>query len=355
MLFFTSVIASYLYDTGFVSSYNLEPYGLFGAIVFMSILAYLIVKFKAFNIKLIGAQALVWFLVIVVGAQFLYVVGITSIILTSLTLIVSSVLGLILVRSVKKEISQREHIEKLAGELQVANKGQENLIHIMNHQIKGFLGITRNIFAELLQGEDYGVMPDPAKPLLEKGLETTVKGVDYVQAILRGASAEKGTLTYDMKPINVRDIVSELISKQKSIVEKAGLAFESKIGDGLYGIVGDAIHIKEAFKNLITNAIKYNDYTYPDRSVRVDLEREGSNIVFSVRDTGIGIKDEDKPRMFTAGGAGKDSLKYNVESSGFGLSYVKGVADRHGGKVGFKSNAPEKGTTFFIKIPVDAK
>jgi hypothetical protein len=48
-------------------------------------------------------------------------------------------------------------------QLEIANTGQENLIHLINHQIKGYLAKSRNIFAELLSGQDYGVMPDTAK------------------------------------------------------------------------------------------------------------------------------------------------------------------------------------------------
>jgi signal transduction histidine kinase len=49
---------------------------------------------------------------------------------------------------------------------------------------------------------------------------------------------------------------------------------------------------------------------------------------------------------------GKNSIKHNTEASGFGLVFVKGVVEAHGGKVSYKSNAPEKGTTFFVELPV---
>ncbi|MEI6528475.1 MAG: HAMP domain-containing sensor histidine kinase, partial [bacterium] len=342
--FFSTVfLAVYLADLGILSGYGFEIYGLFGTIIFMASIVFLIVKFKTFDVKLIATQALVWSVVILVGSQFFFIQNPVNKILNSITFLISSVLGLIIVRGVKREINLRE-------DLQVANKGQENLIHIMNHQVKGFFGIAKNIFAELLQSDDYGHMPDASKPLLEKGFETTNAGVSYVQDILRGASAEKGVLPYDMKLMNIKDVVSTLLSEQKDIAIKKGLSFESNIEDGDFNMIGDAVQLKEALKNLITNAIRYNDYSIPNGGINIDLKRKGDKIIFLVKDTGVGIAEEDKPRLFTAGGRGKNSIKINVESSGYGLAFVKDVAEKHKGTVGYKPNKTGRGTTFFMEL-----
>ena len=77
----------------------------------------------------------------------------------------------------------------------------------MNHQIKGYLGKDKNVFAELLDG-DYGTIPDEARSLIQEGLEETDAGVNYVTEILRGASAENGTLPYDMKSMDLKELVT---------------------------------------------------------------------------------------------------------------------------------------------------
>jgi signal transduction histidine kinase len=350
IFFFSALLLVSLFAGSDASSYvyNYEIYGLFGIPILLIFLGYLIVKFKSFDIKLLATQALVWALIIVIGSQYFFIEGTVNMILVGVTLVLSAISGYLIVRSVKKEVALRESLE-------VANKGQENLIHVMNHQIKGFFGTARNIFAELLQSDDYGHMPKESEPLLAKGLESTKAGVDYVQDILKGFNAGKGFLQYDMKLTDIKPMVLDLLSEQKDIATKSGLSFESNIGGGDYNVVGDAVQLKEAFKNLITNAIKYNDYKDPNRGIKVNLANKDNKIVFSVRDTGVGILEEDKPRIFTAGGMGKDSTKYNAESSGFGLVFVKGVVDAHKGIVGYKSNEPEKGTTFYIELPLAKK
>ena len=337
----TAYISQYLTDKGIASGYNVESYGLFGMAIFIAFLSDLIVKFKKFNIKLIGAQALVWALVILIGSQLLYLnnSSLAVKILTVITLIIATILGLLLVRGVKREIALRE-------ELQVANAGQINLIHIMNHQIKGYLGVNKNIFAELLT-DDYCCMPESALPLVQKGLEESDAGVKYVTDILRGASAENGTLPYDMKQMNFKEILSEVAKKEKEIAEKKGLAFDLKINDGKYEMTGDSMQLGEAIRNLIDNSIFYT----PKGNIWISLANKAGKIFLVVKDTGVGVREEDKSKLFKAGGVGKDSLKINIRSSGYGLAFVKGVVEAHKGKVWFESEGEGKGSTFFVELP----
>jgi signal transduction histidine kinase len=356
MFFGMEFLAAYLTKMNLLPDSGIEIYGMFGVDVFIVYIIILVVRFGEFNVKLIATQALVDGLAALIAAKLFMSETRVDRIITVVTLVAVGFFGYFLVRSVKKEIKARERIETLAQELnrsahtlQVANEGQKNLIHIMNHQIKGFLGVNKNIFAELLQTDDYGKMPEDAKPLLAKGLESTTAGVNYVCDILAGSSAANGTLPYNMKPIDLRNFDTKLFAQQKEIAEKAGMSFEAKIGPGDYALVGDATQLEEAFKNLITNAIKYNS---PKGKIAIELSRNSNGILFSVKDTGVGIADEDKSRLFTPGGRGKDSIKYNADSSGFGLAFVKGVVEHHNGKVSYKSNSPEAGTTFLVELPI---
>jgi len=331
--------------SSFTDDWVISQYGLFGMPIFVAFIAYSIVKFQAFDIKLFATQVLVAGITILIGARLFYSTTITGTVLSIVTLICFLVSGFFLIRSVKREIEQREQLE-------IANKGQENLIHIMNHQIKGYLSVAKNVFAELLEGTDYGQMPETSKPLLSNGLDRMNEGVEYIQNILKGASAQSGKLPYDIKPMDLKQTVANLVSQQKEIVEKAGLSFESNIADGDYNMNGDATLLEESFKNIITNAVKYNN---PNGKVAVSLLRTGQKILFSVKDAGKGISKDDEQRLFKPGGMGRDSMKYNADASGFGLSFVKPVIEKHQGSIWFKSNSPEQGTTFFVELPVGAK
>ena len=71
-----------------------------------------------------------------------------------------------------------------------------------------------------------------------------------------------------------------------------------------------------------------------------------------MKDTGIGITEEDKTRLFTEGGHGKDSQTINAHSTGYGLYIAKQITLAHGGTIRAESEGEGKGTTFFVELPV---
>jgi signal transduction histidine kinase len=334
-------------------AFAVEQYGYFGMAFFIGFLGYAVVKYKAFNVKLLATQALVVSLDVLIGAELFFAQSNANIILIIVTLFITTITGINLIKSVKKEIEAREEIEVLAKnldernvELKTANENQTNLIHVMNHQIKGRLGNSRNIFAELLT-DDYGKVPDMARPLLEKGLEETTTGVNYVTTILKGASAESGTLPYNLTPMDFKALVTDVANKQQTFAVNKGLAYEFKVEDGAYQINGDTTQLSEAVKNLIDNSINYT----PSGSISVNLGHKDGKIIFAVKDTGVGLADEDKPKLFRSGGRGKDSLSINVNSTGYGLAFVKGVVTAHSGRVWAESEGKGKGSQFYIELP----
>ncbi|MDE2218039.1 MAG: HAMP domain-containing histidine kinase [Patescibacteria group bacterium] len=73
-------------------------------------------------------------------------------------------------------------------------------------------------------------------------------------------------------------------------------------------------------------------------------------MLFSVKDTGVGLSQEDKEKLFTEGGKGKNSQKVNVDSTGFGLFIAKNIVEAHGGKVWAESEGEGKGSEFWVEL-----
>lgn len=320
--------------------WQIGQYGLFGVPVFVAVVAYLIVKYHLFSVKLIAAQVLVTAQWILIFAILL----ITDIVLLKdivvITLFLFTILGYLLIRSVQREVEQREL-------LQIANEGQENLIHIMNHQIKGYLSKARNIFAELLEDHDYG-LPKNAIPMADEGKKSLDEGIGFVQQILRGSSAESGKLVLSMKPNDFRPIVELAVSELADNAKAKNLSLDFVSHSNECTIVGDDVQLREAVKNLINNSITYTELG----GISVLLEKRNRKVLLTVKDTGIGLNDEDLPKLFQKGGRGKDSLKYNVNSTGYGLAFVRGVVEAHKGRTWAESAGVGKGSTFYIELPL---
>ncbi len=72
---------------------------------------------------------------------------------------------------------------------------------------------------------------------------------------------------------------------------------------------------------------------------------------FSVKDNGIGITPEDMKNLFTEGGHGKESIKTNVHSTGYGLYIAKKIIEAHGGRIWAESDGQDKGARFIVELP----
>ena len=336
-------IAGYVSEA--TGNYSYEFYGLFGMVFFMAILINLIVRFRMFGLKVIAGQALVLSLIALIASLLFVVESFQAVIITVITLILVIILGYALVRSIKKEIQQKEELAKLNTDLGNLIKQRESLVHLVTHKVKGAFTRSKYIFAGMLDGT-FGDANPEIKKRAQQGLESDDGGIQTVDLVLNAANLQKGTVKYEMKPIDFKELILKTLADKKVQAEAKGLQMESGIEGGVYNVLGDVFWLKEAVNNLIDNAIKYT----PKGKVVIYLHDGNGKVVFSVKDSGMGITDEDKKVLFTEGGRGKDSVHVNVDSTGYGLYTVKLVIEAHGGRVWAESEGQGKGSTFFIEL-----
>ncbi len=179
-------------------------------------------------------------------------------------------------------------------------------------------------------------------------------GIETVDLVLSVANMQKGIVKYEMKDLDLKDLVSKTLTEKTGVAIAKGLKIKEEIREDTYKISGDTFWLKEVVNNMIENSIKYTR----EGTITVGLEKKpappeggGGKILFYVKDTGIGITDEDKRNLFTEGGRGKDSVKVNVDSTGYGLYSVKLVVEAHGGRAWAESEGVNKGSQFYIELP----
>jgi signal transduction histidine kinase len=248
-----------------------------------------------------------------------------------------------------------KQVEDLNLQLNDLIKQRENLVHLVTHKVKGSFTRSKYIFAGMLDGT-FGEISAEVKKRAEQGIESDNMGIETVDLVLSVANMQKGIVKYEMKEMDLKDLVEKTVSEKTISVEAKGLKIVSEIKDGSYKMIGDPFWLKEVINNLIENSIKYTK----EGTITVGLERKdnpakdgASKILFSVKDTGFGITDEDKKNLFTEGGRGKDSVKVNVDSTGYGLYSVKLIVEAHKGRVWAESEGVGKGSQFYVEL--DAK
>ena len=346
MFLFLSTFGVTEYLGAVTGNYELNLYSLFLLPVFLVAIIYSVFELDIFNFHVLGTHYLVVGLVVLTGGQLFFVTNSTNRFLTVLTVLLTIALSIVLFRNLKRESDQRVQIAKLNVELQDLLKQRESLVHLVTHKVKGSFTRTKYIFAGLLDGT-FGEISPEVKKWAEQGLESDNTGIQTVDLVLNASNLQKGSIKYDMKQVDFKEMVLKTIADKRGPIESKGLKLETSIEDGpSYCVLGDAIWLKEVVHNFIENSTRYTK----KGTVTVGLERIENKIRYWVRDTGIGIAEEDRKNLFTEGGRGKDSVKTNVDSTGYGLYSVKLIMDAHGGRVWYESEGPGKGSTFFAEL-----
>ncbi|MDP2705465.1 MAG: ATP-binding protein [bacterium] len=305
------------------------------------------VRFQLFNIRIILTELFTGVIIIVMMIDLFLSSSTFDLLVKSGILVLITFFGFLLIKSVYREVEQREHIEKLAGELEEANRRQESLLHFIGHEIKGYFTKSHWALSSMIDG-DYGEIAPDLKMLTTQALDDTRQGIDMVDGILKAGNFKKGTVSFNMKPFDFKGELNNVIGMLKPNIETKKLALQLNIDENQdYTLNGDGEQIsKHVLRNLIDNAIKYT----PSGTITISLSKKDSKILFSVKDSGVGIKEEDRKLLFTEGGRGKDSVKINVHSTGYGLFIAKQIVDAHKGRIWADSTGPNQGSTFSIEI-----
>ncbi len=348
MFLFLSVFGITEYLASVTGYYEMNLYSLFLLPVFLVAIIYSVFELDIFNFHILGTHYLVVGLMVLMGGQLFFVTSTANRLLTILTTVLLVGLSIILFRNLKRESDQRVHIEKLNIQLESLLKQRESLVHLVTHKIKGSFTRSKYIFAGLLDGT-FGEINPAIQKVAKMGLESEDAGIHTVDLVLDVANMQKGVVKYEMKVIDFKEIILKTFAEKKIQAEEKGLQMESKIHDSkddVYSVLGDVFWLREAINNLIDNSIKYTK----EGKITIDLEDGNGKIKFSIKDTGIGITDEDKKSLFIEGGRGRDSVKMNVDSTGYGLYSVKLIIEAHKGKVWAESEGPGKGSAFYVEL-----
>ncbi|MDB5265607.1 MAG: hypothetical protein JWM39_320 [Parcubacteria group bacterium] len=330
----------------FLNVPTLVPLGGLFLLPFIAGTAYAILEYRLFNIRVAIFGLLTFLLAIATFTDVLFSTTLLQMLYRTGELVLVMAAGVWLIRSMVREVEQREKIQLLANDLEKANEQQIVLIHFITHQIKGFLTKSRNIFASMQEG-DFGAIPESLTPFVEEGLRSDTKAVQTIQEILNAANIKSGKVTYMSVPFDLKEVADEILTDLKPAADTKGLVLTLATEGDSFTMSGDRMQMVNALKNLIDNSIKYT----PSGSVAVSLSKQEGKIRFEIKDTGVGITAEDMTHLFTEGGHGKESQKINVDSTGFGLFIVKNIIEAHHGRVWAESEGAGKGSQFIVELP----
>ncbi|MDA1089633.1 MAG: PAS-domain containing protein [Proteobacteria bacterium] len=204
-------------------------------------------------------------------------------------------------------------------------------------------------FADMLGQEYFGKLNRRQSEYAKGILDTTNGMMSVVSDILDLASIEAGRMTLDRDTLDVHGLLVSALNMVRDRARKKDLKLEFDCPPDIGWIIADAKRLKQVIFNLLTNATTFT----PERgTVRLEARREGDDLILTVADTGIGIPQADRERVFQPFVQGSEPGA-DKSGAGLGLSLVRSFIAMHDGDVDVKS-PPGRGTTITCRLPAQA-
>ncbi len=170
-----------------------------------------------------------------------------------------------------------------------------------------------------------------------------------VNDLLDISRMEMKTVHREIKNLNVPEIINSILELFQIEIKKKNLSCNFQVSENLKSIKADNDEVTRLFTNLLSNAIKYNK---DNGSININIQQVDKYILTTIGDTGIGMKNEEKQKLFHEFFRAKNELTKNISGTGLGLSIVKRIVDSYAGKIEVESEYG-KGTTFKIYLPFE--
>lgn len=300
-------------------------------LIFLGLTAYAIIKHHLFNIKVIATEAFVIILWLVLFAKIFVTPTTSSIIIDSFIFLVTIPFGILLIKSVIKEVSNAHQ--------------QYEMVATVSHQLRTPLTPIVGLASMIVEG-DFNNEPDKRLDAEKKIFLSGKRLSNVINDFLEVFELE-GDRKLDGDPVDMKDVIKEAIKGNKDAYEQHGLYLKfKKVPAGLKTSVrGERGLLVQAISNLIDNAGKYTEKG--GTSISIQPHHSGGFQIF-VADTGIGVAEEDRERMFQKFFRSQQAKTIRADGSGLGLPIVKKIIEAHGGKIHFESAGVNKGTTFVV-------
>lgn len=261
--------------------------------------------------------------------------------------IIASYLVVYMTSNIAVLLRRQEKAYRIANfQLQEQDKIKNEYVQRVTHDIKGHLAVIQSSLSILEKGTVAPVDEKNAK-FVEAAYRRTLQLSDFVKDLLHLTNMRLNS-KFEAEVFNLAELLEKAFDFVIPNAQNKNIALNQDFDNTLGVISGDKFSIEEVFTNLLLNAIKY---TPEGGIVGLHAHLEKDYAVVEVYDNGLGIPEDDIPRIFEEFYRASNVKKTNTEGTGLGLSLVKQIVDRHQGTISVKSVVNE-GTTFTVRIPV---
>ncbi len=249
----------------------------------------------------------------------------------------------------KQVYSQTKDLRRAYERLKKLDKAKSEFISIASHQLRTPITAIKGYISMILEGR-YGKVNMTVKKKIKNVFSSVERLGILVNTLLNLSRIESGRVEMNPEKESLEEIVEGIVKELKYNAENKGISLEyKKPKKKIPKILLDRGKIKESIINVIDNAIKY---TYKGKVI-VSLEKKKSEVIIKVKDTGAGMTKKEIKNLFTSFTRGSGGKRLYTEGTGLGLYISKKFIDLHKGKIWAESEGKEKGSTFYIQLPIN--
>ncbi|MEN8191330.1 MAG: ATP-binding protein [Bacteroidota bacterium] len=238
---------------------------------------------------------------------------------------------------VTRDITNKKKIEQIKSQF----------VSMVAHELKTPLVAVQG-FLQILNNPEIQITDEKRDDFLSRSSDRLGGLFQLVNDLLDISRMEVEEKKRDLENIDFENVVKSVTEFLELDYKKKNITLNLNIKDNLPKIKAEKEDINRLVTNLVSNAIKYNN---ENGTISLTASSEDNYLMFEIEDTGIGIKEEDKPKVFQEFFRAMNKETRSVSGTGLGLAIVKGIVKSYHGKIYFDSTY-RKGTKFTVKLPI---
>jgi signal transduction histidine kinase len=237
----------------------------------------------------------------------------------------------------------RERAETLAE----IDRRKDEFLAMLAHELRNPLGAIANASYLLEQLGPKEANAERAVAIIRRQIQHLVRMIDDLLDVSR---ITRGKVELRRERLDLGEVVRHAVETTRLLAEAKQQTLRAELTGEPLPLYGDATRLEQVLSNLLRNAVKF---TGPGGTIEVSAHRNGgADAVVLVRDDGIGITPALLPRVFDLFTQGEQALDRSGAGLGIGLTLVRNLVERHGGRIEARSAGPGKGSEFEVRLPL---
>ncbi|AFZ24308.1 signal transduction histidine kinase [Cylindrospermum stagnale PCC 7417] len=243
-----------------------------------------------------------------------------------------------------------EELEIAWKEAKTANQIKSQFLATTSHELRNPLNIIINCVR--LVEEGLCDNREEEMEFLKRADETAIHLLGIINELLDISKIEAGKLSVVTEPIDLRQILLEVINLQSVNVQQKGLQLKCELGSERIPIKADGAKLKQVLINIIGNATKFTDEGSIAICTEIHQVDGKSQVMVSIKDTGVGVDPAQQHKLFRPFVMVNDTSTRKFEGTGLGLAISRNLIELMGGKINLESGGLHQGTTVLIVLPL---